>query len=134
LLLRLELTCDVGFEKFRNVTSSYYRGAHGILLVFDLTAPATFNNLRGWHSDCQKFTSECSFVLVGNKSDEKAEVSESEGNPFPSQSRDHLILAAAVALCNELKIKEYITTSAKEGTNVEKAFTTLATMVLSNQI
>lgn len=61
------------------MTSSYYRGAHGILLVFDLTAPATFNNLRAWHTDCLKFTSECSFVLVGNKSDEKAEVTEAEG-------------------------------------------------------
>ncbi len=72
----------LGFEKFRSVTSSYYRGANGILLVFDSTAPATFNNLRDWHADCQKFTSNCAYILVGNKSDDKAEVSAEEGTIF----------------------------------------------------
>jgi hypothetical protein len=70
--------------------------------VFDVTAPATFNNLRGWHADCQKFTSpDCAFVMVGNKSDDKSEVSEAEGSatimsPITSDLPDALRSSSAL--------------------------------------
>lgn len=43
-----------GQDRFRTITSSYYKGANGILVVFDVTDRDSFNNLKYWLSEIEK--------------------------------------------------------------------------------
>jgi len=62
-----------GQERFRTLTSSYYRGAHGVLLVYDVTRPETFAHLNQWLSEIEMYSPGGGRgvvkLLVGNKSD-----------------------------------------------------------------
>jgi 16S rRNA G1207 methylase RsmC len=55
-------------ERFRAVTRSYYRGAAGAILVFDVTRRSSFNHLATWLADARNLTHPNTvIVLVGNK-------------------------------------------------------------------
>lgn len=43
-----------GQERFKTITSSYYRGAHGIIIVYDVTDREAFNNVRTWMQEIEK--------------------------------------------------------------------------------
>ncbi|XP_005102542.2 ras-related protein Rab-44 [Aplysia californica] len=58
-----------GQERYRSLTSSYYRGVHGCLLMFDVTREETFNNIVIWHQDLSKYSTEyVATLLVGSTS------------------------------------------------------------------
>jgi Ras-related protein Rab-1A len=53
-----------------SVTSSYYKGAHGIILVYDITDKQSFRDVENWLLEVEKFASEdVTKILVGNKCD-----------------------------------------------------------------
>lgn len=59
-----------GQERFRAVTRSYYRGAAGALLVYDVTRRSTYNHLTSWLADAKNLTNPNTVIfLIGNKSD-----------------------------------------------------------------
>ena len=71
-----------GQERFWTLTSSYYRGAHGIIIVYDVTNRDSFDNVRQWMTEIERFATEnVNKLLIGNKCDleEKREVSFEEG-------------------------------------------------------
>jgi len=110
--VKLQIWDTAGQERFRTITSSYYRGAHGIIVVYDCTDMETFTNLKQWLEEISRYACEnVNKLLVGNKSDliDKRAVDE----------------ATAKEYAEHLKIP-FLETSAKQATNVELAFLTMA--------
>ena len=108
----MQIWDTAGQERFRTLTASYYRGAQGIIIVFDVTDRETFENVRQWMQEIERFANEnvCK-VLVGNKCDltDKRMVSKEEG--------DELAKTYGIP---------YIETSAKSNICVEESFITMA--------
>uniref|UniRef100_A0A8C8EWX8 Ras-related protein Rab-4 n=1 Tax=Oncorhynchus tshawytscha TaxID=74940 RepID=A0A8C8EWX8_ONCTS len=106
--IKLQIWDTAGQERFRSVTRSYYRGAAGALLVYDITSRETYNALTNWLTDARTLASpNIVIILCGNKKDLEAD-------------REVTFLEAArFAQENELMFLE---TSALTGENVEEAF------------
>lgn len=105
-IVKLQIWDTAGQERFRTITSSYYRGAHGIILVYDVTSRQTLLNLKQWLSEVDKNAkSGVKKILVGNKADLKRGVPKEQAEEF------------AKSLHVEL-----IETSAKDSLNVDNAF------------
>ena len=101
-----------GQERFRTLTSSYYRGAHGIIIVYDVTNKESFDNVRQWMQEIEKFAADSVIkLLVGNKCDleEKREVAFDEGQELAKQFN-----------------VPFLEVSAKNSTNIEETFTKMA--------
>mmetsp|Transcript_7345 Transcript_7345/g.10188 ORF Transcript_7345/g.10188 Transcript_7345/m.10188 type:complete len:211 (-) Transcript_7345:110-742(-) len=106
--VKLQIWDTAGQESFRSITRSYYRGAHGALLVYDITRRETFNHLKGWLAEVREHSSkEMVIMLIGNKNDleHKRAVTFEEGKKFAEE--------------NGLVFME---TSAKTADHVEEAF------------
>eukprot|EP01105_Mastigella_eilhardi_P008993 TRINITY_DN2149_c0_g1_i3.p1 TRINITY_DN2149_c0_g1~~TRINITY_DN2149_c0_g1_i3.p1 ORF type:complete len:939 (-),score=238.17 TRINITY_DN2149_c0_g1_i3:129-2897(-) len=69
-VVKLQLWDTAGQERFRTITSSYYRGAQGIILCYDVSDRTTFNNIRAWLGEIERYASEnVSVVICGMKRD-----------------------------------------------------------------
>ena len=79
--VRVQIWDTAGQERFRTIAKSYYRGAHGILLIYDVTARGTFENIRKWLTQIkQEAPKRTSIIIVANKIDcEEREVTKEEG-------------------------------------------------------
>jgi small GTP-binding protein len=84
-VVRLSLWDTAGQERFRTITSSYYRGAQGIILVYDVSERATFNRLQTWYDDCVRYSEGCLFMVVGAKTDLPRQVSTIEGEAWAKE-------------------------------------------------
>nr|XP_033811641.1 ras-related protein Rab-4B isoform X1 [Geotrypetes seraphini] len=115
--VKLQIWDTAGQERFRSVTRSYYRGAAGALLVYDITSRETYNTLTNWLTDARTLASpNIVIILCGNKKDLDAdrEVTFLEASRFAQE--------------NELMFLE---TSALTGENVEEAFLKCARIILN---
>lgn len=113
--VKLQIWDTAGQERFRTITSSYYRGAHGIIVVYDVTDESTFANVKQWLQEIERYACEgVNKLLVGNKADLTS-----------SKAVDY---DAAKQLADELGIP-FLETSAKDATNVEQAFLTMAKQI-----
>ena len=116
--IKLQIWDTAGQERFRTITSSYYRGAHGIIVVYDVTDSESFNNVKQWLHEIDRYACEnVNKLLVGNKIDlsaPKRVVTTEQGKEF----------------ADSLKI-EFLETSAKTAVNVENAFMTMAGQIKS---
>ncbi|ATZ48392.1 Bcypt7 [Botrytis cinerea B05.10] len=90
---RLNLLDTAGQERFRTLSNSYYRGAHAVLLVYDVTNRESFNSLGRWIDEAENNAVDgCVFWIVGTKCDlgskEKRMVSEEEGRRLAEEWGD----------------------------------------------
>lgn len=68
--VKIQIWDTAGQERYRTLTKAYYKGAAGIILVFDVTDPVSFNNLEYWLKKIHKHADEnVEIVLIGNKID-----------------------------------------------------------------
>ncbi|GAB2250525.1 hypothetical protein Droror1_Dr00016775 [Drosera rotundifolia] len=116
--LKLTIWDTAGQERYGTLITSYYRGAHGIILVYDVTRRETFSNLsESWAKEVGLYSTneECVKILVGNKVDREEErcVTREEG----------------VALAQEHNCL-FFECSAKTRENVEQCFKELILKIL----
>lgn len=107
-LVKLQIWDTAGQESFRSITRSYYRGAAGALLVYDITRRDTFQHLSRWLEEAKQHAHENMVILlIGNKNDleHRRAVTAAEGQAFADL---HGLL--------------FLETSAKTAYNVETAF------------
>uniref|UniRef100_A0A8C6WGI0 RAB1A, member RAS oncogene family a n=1 Tax=Neogobius melanostomus TaxID=47308 RepID=A0A8C6WGI0_9GOBI len=110
--IKLQIWDTAGQERFRTITSSYYRGAHGIIVVYDVTDQESFNNVKQWLQEIDRYASEnVNKLLVGNKCD--------------LTTKKVVDYTTAKEFADNLGIP-FLETSAKSASNVEQAFMTMA--------
>ncbi|KAL7460937.1 hypothetical protein ACHAXS_001372, partial [Conticribra weissflogii] len=116
--VKLQIWDTAGQESFRSITRSYYRGAAGALLVYDITRRDTFKHLSRWLEEARQHSqSNMVIMLIGNKNDleHRRAVSTEEGRAFAE--KNGLI---------------FMETSAKTAYNVEQAFINTAEEIHGN--
>ena len=114
--VKMQIWDTAGQERFRTVVSTYFKGAHGILLLYDVTNKDSFKNLENWLIEIEKNSSDKVLkILLGNKCDlsDDREIQSEEGKAF--------------AVRNGM---EFMETSAKMNTNVSEAFETLGKLMI----
>ena len=115
--VKLQIWDTAGQERFKTITSSYYKGAHGIIVTYDITERDSFAKVSEWMSEVDKHAQEnISRILVGNKKDldSQRQVPYEEGKELA----DHFNV-------------RFLETSAKESVNVEEAFTVMTREIKS---
>ncbi len=108
-----------GSEEFNHMRATYLRGASGVLLVGDLTRPATFASLPGYIVDIDQPGSRLPLLLAANKVD------------LLSNNGDRSVLSSVEALAADLQAPLYLT-SALTGDEVEQAFRHLGRMMVED--
>ncbi|OMJ92289.1 hypothetical protein SteCoe_4948 [Stentor coeruleus] len=117
-VIKLQLWDTAGQDRFKNIVASYYRGAHGIILAFDITNASSFQNITRWYDESQNYLQKTvPKLLIGNKAD--------------LNSQRAVRTEDAKELADRLGI-QYIETSAKNSQNVKLAFETLSRSILNN--
>ena len=108
-----------GQESFKSLRSLYLQGANGALVIYDTTNRRSFERLDEWVRDFREARGQAPILLIGNKIDlkDKVKVEEDEGKAFANKNK-----------------MEFLSTSAKTGNNVEKAFLELIKGILDKNI
>lgn len=109
--LQLQIWDTAGQERFRSITQSYYRSAHALILVYDISCQPTFDCLPDWLREIEEYASNKVLrILVGNKIDrEDREIPTHVGEDFAQRHGMY-----------------FLETSAKEAENVERLFMEIA--------
>ncbi|XP_050391335.1 ras-related protein Rab-37 isoform X3 [Patella vulgata] len=110
--VKLQIWDTAGQERFRSITHAYYRDAHALLLLYDVTNKNSFDNIRAWLAEINEYAQEdVVIMLLGNKCDVAGE------RQLRREDGERLAKEYGVA---------FMETSAKTGMNVELAFMAVA--------
>ena len=116
--IKLQICDTAGEERFRTITKTFYKGANGIIIIYDVTDQYSFKNARFWMKQIEADPDKSiKRVLVGNKCEKpEREVSEEEGKK----------------LADEFNVR-FFETSAKTGKNVKEVFYYLVEELLKDK-
>ena len=109
--IKVQLWDTAGQDKYRTIAKNYFKGSHGILLLYDITKQSSFNNIREWIQDIREEVSPKAIIfLIGNKIDlaDQRKISKEKG----------------IELAEEYKLP-FFEASAKSGENVDEVFKAL---------
>ena len=139
--MKLSLWDTAGQETYKSVTRSYFRGASGALLVFDLTRRESFGHVTDWLNDLRQIAEpDIVVVLVGNKSDlvlastdpDSTNDDDDDDHVQGDTHKRQVSRQEAERWCADNGVLRYVETSAKNGQNVERAFLELANRIYEN--
>lgn len=117
--IKMQIWDTAGQERFRTLTKSYYKGAAGVVLVFDVCDEASFQNVEEWLARIEENTDRAAeILLVGNKID---------------LINDRVVFEEESRALAEKHGVSYVETSAKDYAAVELAFKQLLSAVLANE-
>ena len=117
-IIKLQIWDTAGQERFRSILSSYYKGANGILLLYDITNVNSFKSLSNWLIDIEKNSSKnVKKILIGNKCDlnELRKIPINKGKEFADTYN-----------------MKFIETSAKNNVNINECFNILGKELINN--
>lgn len=116
--IRMLIYDSAGHERFRQITQTQFKGAKGIILVYDLNDHKTFENVEQWiKSITENADYGAEVIIVGNKLDLQRDVSNEE---IESISKKYKM--------------SHMETSALTGENVDKVFDTLLENIMTKEI
>ena len=137
--MKLSLWDTAGQETYKSITRSYFRGASGALLVYDITRRSTFEHATAWLHDLRQIAEEgIVVILVGNKSDLASSstvtpgMAKSDTQDLEAENRRAVTVDEAEEWCKNNGVMAYVETSARSGQNVEKAFLEVAERIYEN--
>ena len=117
-IVKIQIWDTAGQDRFRSITKNYYKGAHGIILIYDITNKKSFENVRNWINQIKEEASEkVSIILVGNKIDDE------EHRVVPTVEGEKL--------SKELGLM-FFECSAKSGINIDSTFNELVKTTVEN--
>jgi len=118
--VKLQIWDTAGQERFQNITTSYYRGAHCIILVYDITQLETFQHVHKWHRQINEHSNaNVQILLIGNKSDL------TENRQVPYEEAEQMAQNLGISVFE---------TSAKDAINVDQAFYHIAKQAIVNNV
>ena len=110
-IVKIQIWDTAGQDRFRSITKNYYKGAHGIILIYDVTSRKTFENVKNWVSQIREEVSDkVSIILVGNKIDDV------EGRKVKTEEGESMAKECGLS---------FFETSAKSGENIDNTFNEL---------
>lgn len=119
--VKLQIWDTAGQEKYHTITTAYYRGSQGIMMVYDITNLQSFENINRWVKNINDYADDTAVkMIVANKID--MEFDEKRGRLI-SKNR-----GTELALNHDM---DFIETSAKTGENIEQAFELLVRRILT---
>ena len=113
--VKLQIWDTAGQDRFRTISSTYYRGAHGAIVVYDVTSSQSFYNVEHWINDMNAYNQNVYKILVGNKDDD----------PNGTSVSKIIETKEAQTLAKQLNVNSF-ETSAKENINVKEVFEDMA--------
>ena len=117
-IVKVQVWDTAGQERYRSITNAYYRGAEGILIVFDVTNRETFKNIENWIKEVTVFTgNDVVIVSLGNKSDLKKSITKSDIDDLKKRTK-----------------LEIFNVSAKTGEGVEDAFKHIIELLIKKNL
>ena len=117
-IVKIQIWDTAGQDRFRSITKNYYKGAHGIILIYDITNKKSFENVRNWINQIKEEVSEkVSIILVGNKIDDE----------------EHRVVLTedGEKIAKELGLM-FFECSAKSGVNIDSTFNELVKKTVEN--
>ncbi|KAL8970819.1 MAG: hypothetical protein Q9183_001349 [Haloplaca sp. 2 TL-2023] len=142
--MKLSLWDTAGQDTYKSISCSYFRGASGALLVYDITRRSTFDHATEWLTDLRQIAEDgIVVILVGNKSDLASSSTVAQANGSAShgpnerqglerENKRAVTKEEAEEWCRRNGVLKYVETSAKSGDGVEKAFLEVAERIYEN--
>ena len=117
-MVKIQIWDTAGQDRFRSITKNYFKGAHGIVLLYDITDKGTFESVRNWIKQIKEEVDDnVCIILVGNKIDleDKRQVTKEEGE---NMAEEYGLM--------------HFECSAKTGENIHESFNELLKKTVEN--